>query len=90
MTDETSTPTTITLTISCPLCPNTKAFPLDVNAVRRWRDGETVATAFPGLSKEDRERLTTGICDDCWKEQFAEDQLAADEAEVFRERMNER
>ena len=38
-----------------------------------------IQDAFPELSKEDRERLITGICPKCWKELFGDEDEEDDE-----------
>ena len=51
----------------CPTCQSTKDFDLDDEDYLKWQRGMTVQRAFPGLDPDDRERLITGICPECWK-----------------------
>lgn len=67
-------------TIPCPNCGAYKTLLVNKNAYRAWRHGEMlIQDAFPELSKEDRERLITGICPKCWKELFGDEDEEDDE-----------
>ena len=39
----------------------------------RWQHGTHIQDAFPYLSVDDRERLITGICPECWDRMFDAD-----------------
>lgn len=60
------------LTKPCPMCGKTKTLTVDKDNYRRWSHREMLAQeAFPELSPEDRERLISGTCPDCWNKMCA-------------------
>ena len=60
----------ITVPTVCPRCSDRKEFVLELESFEQWKAGELIQRAFPNLSPEDRERLKTGICPDCWDNIF--------------------
>lgn len=50
----------------CPGCDETKELEVDSEALRRWKRGAFIQDALPELSADDRERLVTGYCSQCW------------------------
>ena len=50
----------------CPICGETKALYVPLDGYLKWEQGTLIQDAMPTLSANDRERLITGICPDCW------------------------
>ena len=63
----------VLLTPPCTRCG--EAFLIDVSAVGyvRWLEGVPIQAALPDLSIDDRELLLTGICAQCWVNEFPVD-----------------
>ncbi len=57
----------------CPDCQTPSAVVVDKASYDSWWSGTLIQDAFPGLSADDREKLITGICPDCWKKLEDED-----------------
>ena len=58
----------------CPFCADQHIVDVDRNGYVQWSIGDKlIQDALPTLSSDDRERLLTGICPDCWNESFGED-----------------
>lgn len=62
--------TTMKLICSCPICGDTKEIEVFKKDFIAWDNGALIQRAFPYLSANDRERLSTGICPTCWDEMF--------------------
>lgn len=55
----------------CPFCGKTHFVGLPFEAFISWMyNGVSVQDAFPELPADDRERLISGICPECWEEAF--------------------
>ena len=52
----------------CPLCGSAKFVAVRKKDYIAWSEGALIQRAFPYLSANDRERLSTGICEECWDE----------------------
>ena len=50
----------------CPFCGTTYFVDVDEKDYVNWINGGMVQDCFPYLSANDRERLISGICPDCW------------------------
>jgi hypothetical protein len=61
------------VTTKCAFCRKRHDVKVSSAGYRAWRDGVKIQIAIPGLSEDDRERLVSGICPECWGEKFAED-----------------
>ena len=48
-------------------CGNFKNIYVTRDAYSRWRGGDLIQRCFPELSDDDRERILTGICPNCWE-----------------------
>ena len=57
----------------CPVCKAKAGVVVEEEAFRWWKSGEVIQRAMPLLSGDDRERLMTGICPDCWEKLFPEE-----------------
>lgn len=63
----------------CPLCGQVDEVAVNEADYWDWKDGTTlVQDAFPYLTAEERERLITGICPDCWYTLFSGDEEEED------------
>ena len=62
--------TKMVLSCSCPICGDTKEIEVVKKDFIAWDNGALIQRAFPYLSANDRERLSTGICPKCWDEMF--------------------
>ena len=57
----------------CPFCGKTSEVEINADDYSDYMDGILlVQEAFPYLSPDDRERLISGICPDCWDNMFCE------------------
>jgi hypothetical protein len=50
----------------CPLCGAKHEIECDQAGYLAWKKGTPILEALPELSPSQRERLQTGLCDDCW------------------------
>ena len=67
----------ITLIVTCPHCEKEERMRVPSEGAHRWHfKGELIQHAFPEMSKQDRERLVSGVCGPCWEEleRFAEEE----------------
>jgi hypothetical protein len=56
---------------SCPICSKAPdSYVVHIAAYERWRKGDHIQFAFPKLNADQRERLITGICTECWDKCF--------------------
>lgn len=60
-------------TIPCPSCSGIKIFTVSIVGFQGANNGTLIQRAFPEMSNDDRERLISGYCGDCWDELFADD-----------------
>ncbi len=58
------------ISVKCPFCSSSKVLHLSATALREWQAGKLVQEAFANLSADDRERLITGVCPECWEKTF--------------------
>lgn len=59
---------------SCPTCKDIAIITINQTDYEAWLSGTMIQDAFPYLSVEDRERLLSGYCPDCWDWIFGEDE----------------
>lgn len=60
------------VTPTCVGCGDRAVFTMTEAELSRYHAGEHVQRIFPHWSPEDRERLISGTCSDCWKAMWAE------------------
>lgn len=60
----------IDIDTECPMCGSTKVIKVAFDDYNRWQHGALIQDAFPYLDNADRERIKTGICNDCWNKMF--------------------
>ncbi len=60
------------LNITCNLCDDTKELIIYEEDYQRFQTGTKVQLAFPYLSADDRELLTSGTCGACFDKLFGE------------------
>ena len=65
---------TATICVQCPSCNEVSEVLAPVDGFRRWQAGELIQDALPELTPDEREILISGICNDCWKEMFGENE----------------
>jgi hypothetical protein len=58
----------------CPRCGGTKDLEVQFSEVVAYESGAKIQDAFPRMSADDRERLLTGYCPDCWNQIFPEEE----------------
>ncbi len=64
----------VSINVRCPRCNDEGSIVVNYSAFRKWQDGTLlIQQAFPELSADDRERLISRQCKDCWKEIFSDD-----------------
>lgn len=51
----------------CPICRKLDIVDVVLEEFIKWRDGEMIQNAMPNLSLHEREKLITGICEECWQ-----------------------
>lgn len=66
--------TLLTIETTCPFCKVKHIMYIDPEDYLAWQFGTLIQKAFPTLSKDDRERLITGICPKCWDKTFGGDE----------------
>ena len=57
---------TIPLSRTCPFCGKVNTIHVMPTEFADYLDGMIVQVAFKSLSKDEREIVLTGICNDCW------------------------
>lgn len=63
-----------TVVTTCPICQNDYELEVPTEGFIKWQLGEEyIQCALPELSAEDRERLISGICPDCWDKLYDDD-----------------
>ncbi len=63
----------ITKKAKCVFCHKFVEIKMPVDGYQKYLEGELVQRAFPNMKVEDREFLISGICKDCQKSIFGED-----------------
>lgn len=63
----------VNVTVTCPFCGSESHMVLDYRSFESWMNGELVQNAFPYLDANERERITSGICPECWDRMFPSD-----------------
>lgn len=72
----------VTICTICPNCDRVNGVQVNESDYIAWQDGELTQIAFPYLSAEDREKLISGFCEDCWDALFGgEDEEGYDDYE---------
>ena len=51
----------------CCVCNKNHIIIIDEEKYWRWRGGELIQNVFPEYSADEREKLISGTCPDCWK-----------------------
>lgn len=59
---------------ACDGCGGWCHFTMSAEQFSQWKSGVFVQYIFPTWSDEDRERLISGTCPDCWEEMFPEEE----------------
>ena len=55
---------------TCPICDQEHRLAADGDEYMTWLEGTPVQLAFPKMTVEDRERLQSGTCPECWNKMF--------------------
>lgn len=58
----------------CPFCKNTTWLSVPIDAYEAFQIGVNIQDAWPDGSATDRETLLSGICPECQKETFEDEQ----------------
>ena len=58
----------------CPFCKSTTWLSVPVEAYEAWQMGMCIQNAWPDGSATDKETLVRGICPECQKETFEDEQ----------------
>lgn len=58
--------TCVGIETECPFCGDRKIIRVRKKDYIAWQDGALIQRAFPYLTANERERLSTGICPSCW------------------------
>lgn len=64
---------TAIICVECPRCNQMSEVSAPVDGYRRWQEGAFIQDALPDLTADEREILISGICTECWKNIFGED-----------------
>lgn len=62
------------VTVTCIMCKKEITFEVKESDFQDWRGGKFVQDAFPYLSEGQRELLISGVCDDCFKTMFSDEE----------------
>lgn len=73
----------VAVTTVCPMCGDTKVLSLPEARYKAWQEGELIQRALPEFDADDRERLVSGICGDCWDKMFSVPDDDEEEDEEF-------
>ena len=57
----------------CPVCHEIVLLKVEEKDWERWNKGEVIQKCFPYLSREERERLITGLHGKCWTDYLGPD-----------------
>jgi len=60
-------------TKKCMFCGKSKKIDLPEDGFNKWKSGEFVQVAFPGLSADTRELLITGVDSKCWNDNMVDE-----------------
>jgi len=71
----------VNVTVTCPFCGSESHMVLDYRSFENWLNGELVQNAFPYLDANERERITSGICPECWDRMFPSEEDEEDSPE---------
>lgn len=61
------------VTMPCPVCGERDIIPATRAQQNRYFGGEPVQSVFPEIRPDQRERLLSGFCPDCWVKAFGEE-----------------
>ena len=61
------------INFKCQLCGKELSVIVDLEDVKRWKDGELIQNALPYLSVDERELFQTSFCSECYDEIFKEE-----------------
>lgn len=61
----------MTIITECPFCGATDEIEVDFDAIIEYQMGATAQQAFPRMSATDREKLISGMCEECQAKVFA-------------------
>ena len=57
---------TVDFRVTCPICQETAVVKVKQSEYDAWKDGMLIGDAMPSVTKDDRERLMTGLCPKDW------------------------
>jgi predicted RNA-binding Zn-ribbon protein involved in translation (DUF1610 family) len=60
----------------CPFCGNENSVKIALEDFVKWENGELVQNAFPYLNATEREQFISGMCPDCQKRVFGDEEDA--------------
>jgi len=69
-----STEPNVDVQTTCPDCKRERSVSVPRDGYDRWQRGEYIQRALSGLTDDDRERLLTGICPDCFEQLFGNEE----------------
>lgn len=61
----------MTIITECPFCGATSEIEVDFDGFMNYQLGMTAQRAFPRMSATDREKLISGMCEECQAKIFA-------------------
>lgn len=61
-------------TRECPVCHQTEEYEVEEEQYRKWNRGMLIQKAFPDMTKDQRERLKTGLHGECWNKYLGVEQ----------------
>ena len=64
----------VTVVTTCPFCGHANEVEVNEMDYLDWDDGMLAQNAFPYLSATEREQIISGICPDCQKSIFGDDE----------------
>lgn len=66
----------VTICTACPICGRGNFIEVNEMDYLDWSDGALAIEAFPYLEPAEREMLISGICPECWKKMWGDDDEA--------------
>jgi len=62
----------VCIVTTCPFCGHANEVEVNEMDYLDWQDGKMAQDAFPYLSADEREKLISGCCPQCWDKMFGE------------------
>lgn len=64
----------VQLPVKCSFCGKTVILTVPASGLQAWQCGTLIQEAFPELTPAERELMISGMCGECWKKNFGEEE----------------